>query len=1001
MTFITTEFGAISTDNSNSSLAQTAYNSNSDTVASATTSTVTLGSSASASDDVYNGLVIEILYGTGLCQSRIISDYVGSTKVATLSENWAIIPENTSIYVIHQNSGLAQAGSDMSITLKSGDNANDEFYQGCYISILDGDGKCQLRKILSYDGSSKVVSIEGNWDKKPSSTSKYTIYGESGLASSGTASTIVLNGTQSSIVSSGHFISIYAGTGIGQIREISSISTNTVTVTSNWVVTPDSTSRYTIFGGWNGLYEEVVQFSQINTILDVNEYNGEKLILIADFSFDDTGTLKKSRYIEVSNNLYAFDYKFQIASQYARIVLIGMGTPITGGIQTSYYASISDPPIRYMNEDLSDAISGSITRSVITARTQQGRYKNVSINPEGFLNVAVQQPLSIFNELLVAQYTPVAQLNFVYGAEESELETLTNSNVDIYVISRGTAGSPAIQRITMQNGSVFPTSGAGSYFTLYSAGDTTTYYVWFNVDSGNSDPAPGGTGVQVNISTSDTHLTVATAVKDAIHALSDFNATLPIGNMIQIVNAGVGITTSMSANNMPSGVCSSVSVVDAILNCKSGDSISSGIGSYCVVRSRRSLKYRPGIGATARFASIYSTPIAGTLQYTGIFNAMSGYFIGYAGTTFAIIKRNGGKPEVRTLTITTGASGSENATIILDNQTFVIALTSGSTTHNAYEIANYSYFGTGGWMTEQAGSTIIFTSGRLTETLGPRVGAFSFSSSTAVGTFVRTTTGVVVSTININQNEWNLDRMDGSGNSGMVLDPTKGNIYQIDYQRLGFGDVIFSVQDPTSGRLTPFHKHKTSNQLTSVDINVPHFQIGWVSTTTQTNTPITTCGSSAAMMVQGDIRKFDPKYAITRGKTISTSSTVPVFSLRNLRILNGIPNQAEMVFMHLSVSNELDVPVILEIYYNPTLDETNFESINGVSCGTVDTMATTVGGTVIYNAVVTSGSCKSVEMAELSIILQKTNIITFAVRQLSTPSVSADVNIAVTWFEDK
>src|SRR5262249_48557179 len=49
------------------------------------------------------------------------------------------------------------------------------------------------------------------------------------------------------------------------------------------------------------------------------------------------------------------------------------------------------------------------------------------------------------------------------------------------------------------NGSAMPT---GSYFLLNSP--SASYYVWYNVDSGGGDPTPGGTGIQVNINSSDT-----------------------------------------------------------------------------------------------------------------------------------------------------------------------------------------------------------------------------------------------------------------------------------------------------------------------------------------------------------------------------------------------------------------------------------------------------------------------------------------------------------------
>ena len=63
-------------------------------------STITLAAGASATDDQYNGFAIKITSGTGVGQTRIISDYVGSTKVATVASAWSIQPDNTSVYQI-------------------------------------------------------------------------------------------------------------------------------------------------------------------------------------------------------------------------------------------------------------------------------------------------------------------------------------------------------------------------------------------------------------------------------------------------------------------------------------------------------------------------------------------------------------------------------------------------------------------------------------------------------------------------------------------------------------------------------------------------------------------------------------------------------------------------------------------------------------------------------------------------------------------------------------
>jgi hypothetical protein len=62
--------------------------------------TITLKSASSSTDDYYNGLYITITGGTGAGQIRIIEDYVGSTKVATVDRAWTTTPNNTSTYSI-------------------------------------------------------------------------------------------------------------------------------------------------------------------------------------------------------------------------------------------------------------------------------------------------------------------------------------------------------------------------------------------------------------------------------------------------------------------------------------------------------------------------------------------------------------------------------------------------------------------------------------------------------------------------------------------------------------------------------------------------------------------------------------------------------------------------------------------------------------------------------------------------------------------------------------
>lgn len=63
-------------------------------------STITLDASASATSNFYNGTSILLTGGTGAGQFRIITAYVGATKVATVNANWTTNPSSDTTFAI-------------------------------------------------------------------------------------------------------------------------------------------------------------------------------------------------------------------------------------------------------------------------------------------------------------------------------------------------------------------------------------------------------------------------------------------------------------------------------------------------------------------------------------------------------------------------------------------------------------------------------------------------------------------------------------------------------------------------------------------------------------------------------------------------------------------------------------------------------------------------------------------------------------------------------------
>jgi hypothetical protein len=77
-----------------------------------------------------------------------------------------------------------------------------------------------------------------------------------------------------------------------------------------------------------------------------------------------------------------------------------------------------------------------------------------------------------------------------------------------------------------------------TYFTISSAADATSYYVWYNVAGGGVDPAPGGTGVEVAIATNDTADAIATATQGVMDLLADFSVVDNTGSFTVTNTAG-------------------------------------------------------------------------------------------------------------------------------------------------------------------------------------------------------------------------------------------------------------------------------------------------------------------------------------------------------------------------------------------------------------------------------------------------------------------------------
>lgn len=375
--------------------------------------------------------------------------------------------------------------------------------------------------------------------------------------------------------------------------------------------------------------------------------------------------------------------------------------------------------------------------------------------------------------------------------------------------------------------------------------------------------------------------------------------------------------------------------------------VSSGAAanSGAEVRSRRIAKYNPGQGIMARMTAVFTTGVANSTQIAGIGNESDGLFVGYNGTSFGILHRRNGKPEIRTLTISTASSTAENITITLDGDAASVAVTnSANTTTTANEIAAHDYSDVGtGWTAKAVGAKVEFRSWDA----ATHDGTFSLSgASTAVGTFAQNVVGAAPTETWIPQASWNgADIFDGNGLTGVTLNPTKGNVYQFRYQWLGYGLLSVYVEDPDDGELHLVHSIEYANANTTPSFGDPSLQLVVNATNTSNTSNLTISSPSMAAFIEGKAEQLGVRLGVRNTKTSVTTSLLPIVSVRQGEHANGYPVQTFSRIIRASAGVEHTKPIQIVFIENGTLTGASWADIEtDASSLQVDTAATAITG---------------------------------------------------------
>ena len=406
-----------------------------------------------------------------------------------------------------------------------------------------------------------------------------------------------------------------------------------------------------------------------------------------------------------------------------------------------------------------------------------------------------------------------------------------------------------------------------------------------------------------------------------------------------------------------------------------------------------------------RMTSIFGPPVADTYQLCGLGNVESGFYFGYRGLDFGVHHFTGALREVRKLTIAAGVADGTSVTVTLNGESKTYTINGGSSINQtSWEISyqDWSNVG-GGWVAESYDGSVYFVALRT----GARSGTYSATGTGLTATFSQYIAGASVAGTFVSQSAWNIDTMDGNGPSRMTLDKTKGNVYQIGFQYLGYGNTRFAIEDPQSGLFQTCHMIRQANSRLTPVLSDPHASVIWTVSNAGSTTTTHMTGTSGAVFCEGEVtRNIGPAFSAYGVNSDVDGVEEPVITVRSNRIFRNKVGYGEIDVSTLSVTIPTSAAahyVVIRVYKNLRLTgPVNFTNVNeSQSIASYDTSATgftSNQNTLVASYVIPFAGSVNIDLKGDNFFLSVGESLTITAQASTNNAV---VTCALTWFEDQ
>ena len=198
---------------------------------------------------------------------------------------------------------------------------------------------------------------------------------------------------------------------------------------------------------------------------------------------------------------------------------------------------------------------------------------------------------------------------------------------------------------------------------------------------------------------------------------------------------------------------------------------------------------------------------------------------------------------------------------------------------------------------------------------------FSYSNSIAYVN-VRTYTSGSAVTTSVAQSSWNLDKMDGTGSSGVTLDFTKTLIYFIDYEWLGVGTIRYGFF--IDGLPIYCHAIHNSNINTLVYMSTPNLPLRYEIENDGSGTASSLVHICSTLITEGGRTDVGYPRSLNRGtNTLTTNNDALIYPLIAIRLKSGYLGSLVRI-LSLSIECTSASTYAWYVMLNPTVTGTAF-----------------------------------------------------------------------------